>query len=366
MMKSLHLIVLGRGSLSPKATGTTYSWNINVDYIDNVKSKFTVTENLGCDKGDLLVAKLPDGQYSTAIDDLSFKPFYIGIVESYEQTKDNFVIETGNLYNLANFEFVATTKNGSNGQSHLLAILTKYFLNDNTKKSNQISITVAGEPVAFSYQPSNSPTATNLVDYLIGFFKKYGIVWEVDRLGYDDYGELTLHTVIRQRTETIQLKNNTHDFQSWNVYVTPANQSAENMIQIVDKQTKDSELPLVLSTWYINELGAVSTSRSRVRLPTKSKIYLYDTLATDKPTYESIARSELSASLYAHEISVDILESSDLIRFEDISIGMRAKIVYDRDTYPSILTGYAIDSDRAIISLKFGYTRSTIKSLLTR
>ncbi len=101
-----------------------------------------------------------------------------------------------------------------------------------------------------------------------------------------------------------------------------------------------------------------------MQVPTKSKIYLYDTLAVDRPTYESIARSELSASLYAHEISVDILESSDLIRFDDISIGMRAKIIYDRATYPSILTGYALDSDRAILSLKFGYIRSTIKSLL--
>lgn len=366
MSKQLDLTIFERGTMRVKDKATSFTWEVRRDYISNEKSRFELDHSLDCRQGDYVMAKLPDGKNSVLLNDGKIKPFYFGLVDSFETTEDGHVLLANDIYNLANFDFAATPKSGFNSLLHIRQLLNRYLLRDQTKLVQRVNVSGFGLPVAFNYQPSDPPTTTNLVDYLVHFFVKYGLVWEVDSIGYDEGGQLVVYTVITKRDQGLQLKNNVHDFQNWELYVNPANQSAANMLQIVDKTTNNSEAPTILSTWYVNQEGKITQDPANVELPTRNKVYIYDQTAADKPTYEAVARSELSASNYSHEISFDVLERSDLLRFTDLSIGLLAKIVYDGVTYNSVLTGYAVTSEDAIISLKFGHTRSTIKSLLAR
>ncbi|ORI78425.1 hypothetical protein [Leuconostoc mesenteroides] len=57
------------------------------------------------------------------------------------------------------------------------------------------------------------------------------------------------------------------------------------------------ENPTVLARYWLTKDGSVSKSlNTNVSTPTQVQIYLFDKTATDNPTYDSIAQSNLSAN----------------------------------------------------------------------
>lgn len=364
MSKAIEIIILARKDLAYKDSETCYDWEIDVDYINNNKSKFTTKRNLKASQGDFLLVKLEAGKYTKVLKNERIKPFYVGIVNTNENEEEKSTIETALIYNLANVDFPATKKSGSSVQAHLLTLLSKYVTGDVTKLTGAVSVRTEGVDAYYSYQPDSSPTITNLAEYFIHMFEKTGVIWEVEWFGVDDNGKTTLSTVIHKTTKTFQIKNNAPDFQNWSVYVQEDNQVSENMLLIIDKTTNNSENPKILSTWYIDQTGTVTQDSTNVTLPTKSAVYLYDTTATDKPSYLEVARSELSVTDYAHEIKCDVSETSELLGFYDFEIGRQTALTFDDKRYNSMLTGYSMNSDDCVFSLTFGNIRSTIKSLL--
>lgn len=365
----INLYVLDRTNLTVKGTSQSYSWEINRDYLTNEKSKFVPARNVECAQGDLLLVKTTQEQIVQSGYSKTIKPLYIGVVHSF----DNNTIETCDFYSVLNFDFPATRKygNGSDNNSaeyHLTMLILRYFFWDTSKMYGNIEIDIpSGIGTAYSYIPKDPPISTNLNRYLIHFFKKYNIVYDIDSIYYSeqDTNQLCVKTSVKQKSNKIQLKNNVYDFVNWSVYEEPAGAKGENMLIIFDKNTIDSENPIKLSTWYMQEDGNLTQSYSNnVRLPTRQKIYIYDTTQENAPTYQEIASSELSYSGYAHEINFDIRKNNNILSVDELEIGLLADIIHNEKKYSSVLTGFVVNSNSSFMSLKFGNIRSTLQDVI--
>lgn len=364
MSKRIELTVINREDRTVRDKVDCHKWSIKYDYVNNDRSEFILTRQLVAKKGDFVIGKLDNGKMSEVLPNQRLKPFYFGIVDSNETTDGKWKMTAVHLINLVNFDFAATKKYGRDVGEHMLNLLQLYFFGDPTKLSDGIVVRLQTESIVHAYQPSSPPTVTNLTDYFINIFKKYRVTWSVEWVGYDDSNRLVIATVLGTSSKELMAKNNISDFFDWDVLVSPANRSTENMLLIVDKKTEDSERPVLLATWYVNRKGEITPNRQDVEMPTRTKLYIYDGEQEGSFSFESIARSELTSSLYSHEIAFSLYQASKLIVYEDLEIGALARLYVDKDSLPSVLTGIEMESDSASIRLKFGHLRSTLKSLI--
>lgn len=370
MNNQLNIYVLNRADLAIKSFGRSFNYEINRDYLTNEKSTFAIDGGYAADQGDFLLAKTfgvdNSPEYNSRIGG-SLRPLFFGVIDSFEN--DNIV--ACDLYNITNFNFAATRKTGSASAGgfgvHLLNLLNVYL--DSSKLVSRLNFSVDDSAkVAYSYQPADPPTITNMVDYLINGFKKYNITLEIDSIYYDpqDSNNLNVNVIIKRKTKQIQLKNNSYDFLNWDVYENTGGRDSENELLIINKTSTDSENPIILGTYYITKDGTITQSiNDNVYKPTKTKIYIYDDTQTDLPSLDEIANSELSASSSrSHEINFDLRKDNNFLSITDLEIGLLVNIVYNNTIYDSVLTGYLISSENNFISLKFGNTRSTLREVL--
>ncbi len=368
-MRTLQVSVLDRLTLQTKFSHRCAVWEIQRDYIENASSHFTLNGDFEVKKGDFLLAKFESGEFANWNTGGRLVPLYFGVVSSSENKQKRVgitQINASDILQLLDIEFPATHKSGNNVQNHLRSLIQLYLLQYLGSQLPPISVDVAGAGISHLYQPSDPPTATNLTEYAINIFKKYGVSWTVKELRRRADERLVLDTRIEKPKGRLRFKNNVSHFMNWSVYVTPANAEGSNHLLIVDKKTKNSEQPLILAQYFLGDDGSISQDRNAVKSHKlfKTKVYIYDTEQEDKPTYDDVARSELSASSYSHEISFDIPYDSDICRLSDLRIGTDSTIYYDKQQYPSILTGYSLSSKSDYISLKFGNVRSTLKSFV--
>lgn len=312
------------------------------------------------DKSEFLLIK-PEKEYQRgdfilAKDGTEDKDIFFGVIDSYENNK----LIANDIRILANFEFPAGKISGSSFEDHYYKLLKRYLLDDPTKDLSILQVEVRTN-TKHLYQPKETPTATNLMKYLVNAFKKYNIVWQFDRF---EGGKI--YTYIEAVTDQFQLKNNLSGFRNWEVSTTEVGKDTENMLLIVDKAMTDVMNPKILSTWYLKNDNEVTQNASNPNIikPTRTKVNVYDTTATDKPTYEEVANSELKGSYYSHEISVDADMDDQSINVHNLRVGHLANVVYDDRTYQSVLSGYSVVSGSNVINLKFGNIRSRISELL--
>lgn len=359
-MSQLNIYILNRSDLAIQSFNRCFAYEISRDYLTNEKSTFNVEGPYDAEQGDFLIAKDSNDKNISS----SIKPLYFGVIDSFENNS----IVTCDLYNIVNFSFAATRKTGGASGGgfgvHVQNLLNKYL--DSSKLVSKISWTVDDSAkVAYSYQPNNPPTPTNLVDYLINGFKKYNITWEVDSISYDANNSLQINTIIKQKENVIRLKNNNYSFVNFDVYVNDTGRSLENELLIIDNVTGDSENPYILETYYLAKDGTITQSiNNNVWQPTKTKVYIYDTTQQDAPTYLEVAQSELAGNTYAHEINFDLVKNNNIVSLNDLEIGLLAEIVYNDTIFNSVLTGYIISSENNFVHLRFGHTRSTLRDII--
>lgn len=360
-MTKLNCYILDRKTFEIKTAFQCFDWDVNVDYLTNEKSSFTSVDDLKWSQGDFFIAKHGDFD---RVQGSTFKPFYTGVIDSI--SNDN-TLQCCHIYNLLNFEVTTVRVTGVDVVGHLRALLFRYLLDDTGKNLGGITVASNTSNIEYSYQPSDPPSIEILTSYFIHMFKKYNVIWDVVDIEYGADNKMRLNTAVQYIDHTAQIKDNHFGFQDWDVYVNPGGRSDYNRLDIIDQQrTTDFLNPVILSTWYIDVYGELIEGRptADVMLPTRNKVYVYDSSAEEAPDYQSIAGSELAASLYSHEISFKLLDQNDSLKFTDLMIGTATHIVYKDVSYPSIMTGYQVTSDDAYILLRFGYIRSTLQSVI--
>lgn len=338
-------IINRKGKIVGQEVSTSSTYGIDAISID--KSEFILNNpSIEYQRGDFILAKDGTGD----------KDIFFGVIDSYEDKK----LVANDIRILANFEFPAGKVSGNSFEQHYYNLLQRYLLNDPTKDLSILQVEVRTN-TSHLYQPKETPTATNLMKYLVNAFKKYNIVWEFDRF---EGGKI--YTYIEAVTDKFQLKNNISDFRNWEVSTTDVGKDTENMLLIVDKTMTDVMNPKILSTWYLRDDNTVTNNSNDAHIikPTRTKVNIYDTTATDKPSYEEVANSELKGSYYSHEISVNATMDGSVINIHNLRIGHLANVVYDNKTYQSVLSGYSIVAGSNVIQLKFGNIRSRLSELL--
>jgi len=344
-MRYLNIWVIQRNGLVSSSVKTT-SYEINRDYITSEKSTFEVSEALDFAQGDFLMAKFPHGE------GLAF----LGLIDSYE----NKTIVCEDLFSIVDFEFPATRMSGKSFEQHAKNLINRYLLQDANKIIDILDVETRTS-TNHIYQPSEPPTPTNLQKYLINAFKKYNVVWRIDR-----YENFRIKSVVERVSSTLNLKNNNNVFIDWDISTVEVGRGIENHLQIINKNTTNSEGPNILSEWWLTTNNEVTQNANHPDIfrPTKTKIWIYDTTEEEKPSYQDIAESELKGSYYAHEITFKMPIENELIKFEDLNIGRLANIIYDDKQYQSVLTGYLLTNDSDSIELRFGHIRSRLSELL--
>lgn len=320
-----------------------------VDYISSDKSSFTLLNPNMDDypEGDFVWGKSPKN---------SDKPGFFGVIDSYEDNK----LVCNDIMVLLNFEFPATTMRGTSFEKHMKTLITRYLINDPTKKMSNLVITTLTD-TAHIYQPSESPTPTNLMSYLINGFKKYNVVWKFDKIL-----DGKIYTTLEAVKNTTQFEDTLSDFQDWEVSTTTVGKDVENELIIINPTMTNSESPSIKSTWYLTTENIV-TSKSSDELifrPTRTKVRIYNADNDKDMTDEQIANAELAGNYYSHEISVNGRLSSKIIDMSAMRIGTLANIYYKGKLFKSVLSGYEYTEGDQFIALKFGNIRSRLSEIL--
>lgn len=191
------------------------------------------------------------------------------------------------------------SKSGDSYESHILKLTNNYI---NTNAGTNIlnkSITNSTNTV-FQVTSSDGISTSNFIDYLVRGFKLHNTVFEVTGIGQDIsngvpfyYPKIDFHQV----TDTWNFKNDIYDFNNWVVSDSRNLRNYNNELWILDQAGTDMENPTVLARYWLTKDGSVSKSlNTNVSTPTQVQIYLFDKTATDNPTYDSIAQSNLSAN----------------------------------------------------------------------
>lgn len=319
---------------------------IQPDYITQDSSQFELPETASFVRGDFILAKVADSSAVT----------YFGVVASYE---DNTVI-ANDLLGLVNFEFPATRMSGPSFEQHLKNLINRYLIQDGAKKLNILDIEVKTN-TSHIYQPSEPPTPTNLMSYAVNGFKKYNIIWR-----FDKFENGRIKTVIEAVTDSVKFKDSIADFQDWEISTTEVGKNTENHLMIVNKNTTNSEGPNVLAERYLTTNNDVTSNSNdpAVFKPTTTKVAIYDTTATEKPTYDDLANSELKGNYYSHEISFTMYKDNEFLEIQKLKLGTLATIYKGGKVYKSVLTGYEYPSDSDRVLMKFGHIKSRLSEIL--
>lgn len=208
---------------------------------------------------------------------------------------------------------------------------------------------------------SDGISTSNFIDYLIRGFKLHNTVFEVTGVGQGIsngipfyYPKIDFHQV----KDTWNFKNDVYDFDNWVVSDSRNLRNYNNELWIVDQAGTNMESPTVLARYWLTKDGSISKSLTdSVAKPTQVQIYLFDKTATDNPTYDSIAQSNLSANTYSHSIQFSAQLGNNFLPLEKVKLGLQSNIYYDNTQYKSVLTAYSIDSSSEVVNLTFGNLR---------
>ncbi|MGO2892104.1 MAG: hypothetical protein ACTIC2_08985 [Enterococcus devriesei] len=315
---------------------------IEYDAISNSQSNFkTGVEKITASIGDFVLVK----------EFISGKFIYFGVIQSKEKQE----FGACQIFSLLDFDFVATRISGKSFENHFKTLVINNLINDETKDIPHLVIYVRTN-TEHLYQPSNPPTVTNLMKYYFNAFKKYNIVWRFVEI--DTEGNLITELI---RIEShLKIKDNISDFSEWDVNVRTANTDNENKLLIVNKKTTSSESPLILATYFLtknNEL-TIDSNHQNIERPTATKVYIYDTEQEDRPTFENVAKSELSGNAYSHEITFDVRRDSSVLKEKDIFLGLLVRLTIDGQQFDSVLSYFK--REESFIELKFGNIRSRL------
>ncbi|MCQ9214976.1 hypothetical protein MU448_11540 [Streptococcus sp. O1] len=182
LMRTLQVSVLDRLTLQTKFSHRCAVWEIQRDYIENASSHFTLNGDFEVKKATFFWPSLRAESLRIGTPGGRLVPLYFGVVSSSENKQKRVgitQINASDILQLLDIEFPATHKSGNNVQNHLRSLIQLYLLQYLGSQLPPISVDVAGAGISHLYQPSDPPTATNLTEYAINIFKKYGVSWTV-------------------------------------------------------------------------------------------------------------------------------------------------------------------------------------------
>lgn len=352
---SIFQNALNYNFLTMRGSYPALSYDIQMDGLSNATSTISISDNGTTQVGDYVAIKIAN----------TTKVIYYGQVTAIDFSQDTNTTSLTACYiwNLLNGEIIVNNKSGNSYEQHLIAMIKNYFsASPNTNPLNSVFQPIINSTnTPFAITSSDGTQTSNFVDYLIRGFKLHNVVMSVTGFTTKIFSGLTQSYPIidiHQETETMTFKNNIYDFQGWTVTDTRGLRGYNNELWIVDKASSNMESPSVLARYWLQKDGSVVKNlNSNVAQPTQVHVYLYDKTATDNPTNDSIAQTELSGNGYNHHIQFSMPLNNNFMPLDKVKLGLQSNIYYNQKLYKSVLSGYSLSSDSDNISLTFGNLR---------
>jgi len=349
----LQATIFDGNTLSIRGTYPIATYSLLMDAISNSTSTFVIPKDITIESGDYIAVK----------EQTSSNLIYYGQITTIDQSDDieTITITSNYIWNILNGEIVVKSITGNSYEQHLINIIKKYIDSNNTISPLRYSITNSTN-TAFSVTNSDGLSTSNLIDYMIRGFKLHNTPFNLKGIGTNInskgipiyYPEID----ISQVTDTWNFRNNIYDFYGWTVTDSRGLRGYNNELWIVDKASPSMENPTIMAKYFLQKDGSVvKTLNDNVTTPTQVHIYIYDKTATDNPTLDSIAKTELQGNSYSHNIQFSAPINNNFLPIEKIKLGLQSNIYYNDKQYKSILTSYSINSDSENISLTFGNLR---------
>ncbi|WP_089997599.1 hypothetical protein [Leuconostoc gasicomitatum] len=357
MSLSLQMTIFDHDNLQIKGTFPVLVYDLQMDAISNISSTFVIVKQDKLATGDYVAIRPTD---ETAI-------LYYGQTTTLDSNDASGImtLTTNYIWNVFNGDVVIKSYSGDSYEWHIASMVTQYF--GAKKILNSVSHSTATQ---FEISNSDGISVQNFIDYLIRGFKLRNVV--IDVKGIDQgmsngipfyYPKIDIH----QNTETWNFKNDVYTFTDWSVSDSRMLRGYANELWLVDKESTNMEKPTVLAKYWLKKDGSVVKKLDDdVLQPTQLKMYLFDKKATDNPTYDSIASTNLAGNGYNHNIQFSMPVDNNFLPFEKLKLGLQSNIYYNQKVYKSVLTSYSITSDKELVRLTFGNLRFGRKDFIGR
>lgn len=351
MSLSLQITIFNGDDLTIRGTYPLLSYEIQMDALSNASSTFTLVKSKSINIGDYVAIKKLN----------SATIMYYGQLTTVD-TDDSTDVQTltaNYIWNVLNGDILVGNKSGNSYESHLVNLMKNYFTS--TASTNILSYSLFSTTNTPFAVTSSEITTSNFIDYMIRGFKLHNVVMDVTEIGQGMskdvpfyYPKITVHQV----TDTWNIKNDVYDFVNWTVSDSRYLRGYNNELKIVDQAGTNMEAPSVLSTYWLQADGKVTNKLTdSVVKPTQVQLYLFDKTATDNPTYDSIASSNLSGNTYSHNIQFSTTFDNNFLPLSKIKLGLQSNIYYNGKQYKSVLSAYSLSSSSDLINLTFGNLR---------
>lgn len=352
MSLPLQVSVFNGTDLTMRGIYPSLTYDLQMDALSNATSTFVIDDGGVSLLGDFIAIKIANT--NTLL--------YYGQLTAVDMADDTNLntLTACYIWNVLNGEIIVTNKSGTSYETHLLNLIKGYIAS--TSASNILGHTLTTSTnTAFAVTSSDGTNTSNFIDYMIRGFKLHNVVMTVSGLSINTdktvpyyYPKIDIHQV----TDTWNFKNNKYDITGWAVSDSRGLRGYNNELWIVDKASTNMEAPSVLARYWLQTDGTVVNSlNSNVIQPTQVHVYLYDKTATDNPTNDSIAQTELSGNTYSHSIQFSMSIDNNFMPLSKVKLGLQSNIYYNQTLYKSVLSAYSLNSDSDTISLTFGNLR---------
>ncbi|AVI94112.1 conserved protein of unknown function [Oenococcus oeni] len=364
----LRATVFDFNNLQIKGTYAALSYDLNLDYIDSTTSQFILNDKGESNVGDYVAIKVPNTEQIL---------FYgvITVVDDSE-SEDSPTYTVSDFRTLLNGDIIVTAKTGTSIEALLIQLAKNYFAS--SPSTNPLSYSISNSTnTTFSITNADTIDTYNFDDFIIRCYELHNVVMTVTGIGQGTsngvpfyYPIIDVHAV----SDKIQIKNNIAVFAGWTVSDSRLLRSYANELWIVDQASTDMASPKILSRYYLQKDGTLTTTlNSNVVQPTLVTISLFDTTATDNPTYADLAAQTLTGNEYSHEIQFSIPMKNNFISLDQLKIGTLSTIYYVKKVkganvttiYNSVLTGFELSNDENMIALTFGNLRLSASDAFT-
>lgn len=352
MSLSLQATIFKGTELTIRGTYPTLTYDLQMDALSNATSTFVIDDGGVSLLGDYIAIKIANT--NTLL--------YYGQLTAVDMADDTNLntLTACYIWNVLNGEIIVTNKSGTSYEAHLLNLIKGYIASTSSNNILGHALT-SSTNTAFAVTSSDGTNTSNFIDYMIRGFKLHNVVMTVSGLSINTdktvpyyYPKIDIHQV----TDTWNFTNNKYDFTGWTVSDSRGLRGYNNELWIVDKASTNMEAPSVLARYWLQTDGMVVNSlNSNVIQPTQVHVYQYDKTATDNPTNDSIAQTELSGNSYSHSIQFSMPIDNNFMPLDKVKLGLQSNIYYNQTLYKSVLSSYSLNSDSDTISLIFGNLR---------
>ncbi|MBS1007797.1 hypothetical protein [Leuconostoc suionicum] len=351
MSLSLQLTVFNGTNLAIKGTYSLLNYELVMDALSNSTSTLTVAKDKNIKIGDFVAVRAVN---STAL-------LYYGQLTTVDtdDTTDLMTLTANYIWNVLNGDIIVTNKSGDSYEKHIIKLINGYIASNSS--SNIMSKGLTNSTNTSFAVTSSEISTSNFIDYLVRGFKLHNTIVDITEIAQGTSNRVPFYYPkidIHQVTDTWNIKNDVYDFNNWVVTDSRYLRGYNNELWVVDQASTDMENPTILAHYWLQTDGTVTnTLNDNVSKPTQVQIYMYDKTATDNPTYDSIASSNLTANAYSHSIQFNALMDNNFLPLSKIKLGLQSNIYYNGTQYKSVLSAYTLSSSSDTIALTFGNLR---------